>query len=214
MSEIIPAINVENIDDLKNKIKLIEPYAKRVHIDVADGTFTPNTLWHQARDLMNIETSLEFEVHLMITDVSRRIQEWMLGNVKKITFHLEAESEDAHVLLKHIKDGGKEAGLGILPNTPWEVLGPYAKEADSFLLLAVNPGFSGQKMRENTVDKISRLHASYPNFVIGVDGGVNAETAKSLADAGANYLMAASAIFGQNDIKKALDNLNALVKSA
>lgn len=206
MPEITPAINVETFEELKKQIQAVEPYTKWVHIDVADGTFTPNSIWHSAPDLNTLETPLNIEVHLMISDIDKRFADWLLPNVKRLIIHLEA-AHDPFFVVQKIKEAGKEAGIAILPETDWKEARPFWNRVDSILLLAVSPGFAGQKIHPNTVDKISELHTACPSCIIGVDGGVNINNAKDLTEAGANRLVAASAIFGKDDIKKAIENL-------
>lgn len=206
MAEVIPVINVATWPEVVEKIKLVEPYAKWVKIDVADGTFTPNSLWHNPQDLVGFETPLKIELHLMLSEIDRRIDEWFLANVHRIVFHLEA-ARDPHLVVEKIKNSGKEVGVGILAETPWEATRPFWGKADTFLFLAVSPGFAGQKMHPGTVEKVRGLREACPECIIEVDGGVNTETAKKAVEAGASILTAASAIFEERDIKSAIENL-------
>ena len=110
-------------------------------------------------------------------------------------------------VVQKIKEAQKEAIIAILPETPWEETKPFWKDADGVMLLCVSPGFPGQAMNKNTVGKIKGLHAACPSCIIEIDGGVHLRNAKELIDAGVNRLAAASAIFGQKDIKKAIYEL-------
>lgn len=206
MLEIIPAINVETFEELKKRIKVVEPYTDWVHIDVADGTFTPNSIWHNALDLNSLETSLNIEVHLMISDIDTRFTDWLLPNVKRLIIHVEAGHDPLFVVQK-IREAKKEAVIAISPETSWEKTKPFWGKADGILLLSVSPGFAGQQMNENTFEKIRGLHTACPYCILEVDGGVNINNVKGLIEAGASRLVAASAIFGIPDIKKSLENL-------
>ncbi len=209
MIEVIPAINAEDFGEVKRRIKLVEPHVKRVHLDVADGTFTPNTIWHNPGDLLTLETSLFVEVHLMIVDMDTRWQEWVLPEVNRIIFHLEA-AHDPNFVLNKIKENKKEVGLAIRPETEWQRIEPFCKKVDLVQTLAVPPGRAGQEFRLETLDKIKHLRKRHPKCIIEVDGGVNLETGKKCAAAGANILVSANYVFGSKDIKKAIDDLSAL----
>jgi len=206
MAEIIPAINVETFEDIRGRIKKIETLTEWVHIDVADGTLTPNTIWHNASDLLGIATPLKIEVHLMLGDIDARYQEWLLPNVARLVVHLEA-SKDSSSLIDKIKEAGKEVVIGIMPETHWEKTKPFWGEADGILLLSVPPGYAGQKMHDNTIEKIKGLHEACPSCILEVDGGVHADTIKNLMEAGASRFAAASAIWKEENIENAIGKL-------
>lgn len=221
MVEVIPAINDELFEEIRRKIKLVEPHAegaghsaegpdnggiKWAHIDVADGTFTPNAIWHNAPDLLLLETPLLIEVHLMIADMDTRFGDWLLPNVRRIIFHAEA-AHDPQIVVEKIHEAGKEAGVAILPETEWETLLPFCGKADLVQTLAVPPGRAGQEFRPEILEKISSLRARHRNCIIEVDGGINLETGKKCVEAGANILVAANYIFNSSDIGKAIGDL-------
>jgi len=197
MVDIIPAINADNFEEIKEKIKLVEPYAKWAHLDVADGTFAKNTVWHNAGDLRELDTPLLIEVHLMINDVEKRVVDWFLPNIKRIIFHLEAV-KDADFVFAKCREAGKEAGLAINPETSWTRLYPYFGKADMFQILGVRPGLAGQKFNEEVLHKIEKVRKNCPSCIIESDGGMNEETALKAVRAGANLIAAASAIFNNN----------------
>lgn len=205
-TEVIPAINTDSFEDVKNKIKKVEPYAKWVQLDIADGTFAKNTTWHNASDLLSFETPLKIEVHLMINNIEERADEWILPGVSRIIFQLEA-AKDPDFAIKKIKDAGKEAGIAIAPATAWTRLTPYFNKADLFQILGVEPGLAGQKFQEECFDKISHLRKECPECIIEVDGGMDSAAAKKAVRAGADIIVAASAIFESRDIKKAIKEL-------
>ncbi len=204
--EIIPAINTDSFEEVKRKIGLVEPYVKWVQLDIADGTFTKNTAWHDAEDLLSLKTSLNIEIHLMINDIEERIEDWLIAPVKRIIFHLEAV-KDPDFVIEKCRKAGKEVGIAIGPDTPWTKLVPYFKKVDLFQVLGVYPGLAGQKFLEDNLDKIIHLRKEYPKGIIEVDGGMDKETAKKVIDAGADIIVAATAIFDSDDIKKAIEEL-------
>ena len=217
-AKLIPAANENSFEEVAQKIRQVEEIADEfgldeMQIDVSDGTFTPTTVWHEPKDLIGFETKLKPDFHLMVSDMDARINDWLVRPVKKITFHLEA-AHDPMLVLEKIKESGREAGIAINPETPVEKLEPFFGKADSFLILGVNPGASGQRMLAGTAEKIRALRSACERCIIGIDGGVMLENTKELVDAGADYIVVASAIFGQKDIRKAIQDLkSAITKS-
>jgi len=204
MIEIIPAVNVDSFEEIKERIKLVEPFTQWVQFDVADGTFTKNTIWHNAQDLSELETSLNIEVHLMINNIDRRIKDWLLlntcpvkGGVKRIIFHLSA-AKDPDFVINEIKKAGKEAGIAVGPDESLSKAMHYRGKVDMFQILGVCPGMPGQKIEEETFERIKEVRKFCPSCIIEVDGGVNKENAKKLGEAGADILAAATAIFNGN----------------
>ena len=210
-AKLVPAANEASFEEVVKKVRLIEELAKEfdldeMQIDVSDGTFTPTTVWHEPKDLVGFETKLKLDFHLMISDMDTRVGDWLIEPVRKITFHLEAAHDPALVLEK-IKESGREAGIAFNPETPVESLEPFFGKVNSFLILGVNPGASGQGMIAGTAEKIRALRNACGECIIGIDGGVTLENARELTEAGADYIVAASAIFRAEDIKKAIKDL-------
>lgn len=206
MLEVIPVIDVDSFEEVERRLKLIEPYVEWVQLDINDGTFTKVTGWHEPEDLLQLQTSLKIEVHLMIDRVEDRVEEWLIATVKRIIFHLEA-SRDPSFVIKKCREAGKEVGLAIGPDTSWSQLVPFCGQVDLFQLLAVNPGPSFQKFSENTLDKIANLRLNCPNAIIEVDGGINKEVAMAVKKAGADIINSSSYIFQSKNIKKAIKDL-------
>lgn len=192
--EIIPAVNVELFEELEKAVRIAEPYAEWIHLDIADGTFTKNTLWHNAKDLWGFKTSLFIELHLMIGDIDKRIEEWLLPNVSRAIFHIEA-SRDVLYTIDKIRKAKKEVGLAIGPQTPWMQLHPYLSKVDLVETLAVHPGLQGQVFQEETLDKIKHLRAANSKILIETDGGMKVGVASRCVEAGANVIAAASFLY-------------------
>lgn len=206
MVEIIPAINAESFEEVKRRIKLVEPFVKWVHLDVADGTFTPNTIWHEPKDLLTLETPLFVEAHLMIADMDFRWRDWVLPRVNRVIFHLEA-AHDSELVIGKIHENGKEAGVAINPETPWEKVELHCASADLIQTLAVPPGASGQRFDAGIPDKIRALRARHEECIIEADGGVDLETGKACIEAGASILVSGKYIFESGNIKQAIEEL-------
>ncbi len=209
-AKLIPAVNAELFDDVIRSIRRAETFSResgidRIHIDIADGAFTENTIWHQAEELAGFETPLELEVHLMLADIDRRVEEWLTLPVSTIIFHVEA-ARDPLFIVDACHKAGKRAYAALRPETPIEMSRAMWGVADGIQLLAVIPGRAGQAMMAGTPEKIATLRAACPSCIIEVDGGVTVANARSLIGAGANELVAASAIFGAPDPARAVSD--------
>ncbi len=206
MIEIIPSINVSDFDELKKRIKKIEPYAKWAHLDVSDGVFTKHVSWHEPKDLVGFKTKLKLEVHLMIDKPEKEIEEWLIKPASRIIFHQEA-TKDCGFLIDKIHNAKKEAGIAIKSDTPWLKLFPYFNKIEVLQLLAVQPGPSGQEFNEGILHKLGHIRALCKECIIEVDGGVNRRVAARCIKEGANLLVAGKAIFEAKNIKKAIEEL-------
>jgi ribulose-phosphate 3-epimerase len=198
MIEVIPSINVDSFEEVKERIRLVEPYVSWVHLDVADGVFTKRTSWHDARDLVGFQTKLKLEVHLMIDQPEREIDEWAIVPAERLIFHQEA-THAHNIIIEKIHNAGKQAGIAINPDTNWIKLFPYISKVELIQFLAVNPGWSGQAFSEETIHKIKHVRSLWQDAIIEIDGGITFSTARRCAHAGANVLVAASAIFETKD---------------
>jgi len=211
--EIIPSINSSTWEDAEKKIRLVEPYVKWVHLDIADGTFTQNyTTWRDFNNLVGFKTNLKLEVHLMIDRPDEQVGKWLLAGVDRIITHIEVTKDPEYVWEKcHEVDA--KFGLSIATQTPWMALKPYVKMVDMLEILAVKPGRSGQEFGRHNYYKIHHLRRFCDNCVIGVDGGVNFDNAKKIIKEGADIIVAGAAIFSSNDIGQAIDDLKTKVDS-
>ena len=178
--------------------------ADLIHVDVMDGHFVPNISFGAAvMKSVRESTNLNFDVHLMIEEPDLYIDDFLTDKTEYITVHQEA-CRHLHRTIGHIKSLGIKAGVSLNPATSIETLTEIISDVDLILLMSVNPGFGGQKFIQGTLDKIRRLSemrkSTGTGFMIEVDGGVNLENAASLIEAGADILVAGSAVFGAEDI--------------
>lgn len=213
--EIIPSINVSDFDELKKRIKKVEPYARPAdggvrwaHLDVSDGVFTKHVSWHEPKDLVGFKTKLKLEVHLMVDRPEREIEEWLIDPVDRVIFHQEATKEH-QLLIQKIREAKKEVGMAIRSDTPWLKLFPYLTKVDMFQFLAVNPGPSGQEFNEEIFHKIGHLRQVCQRCIIEIDGGITPRIAKRCVQEGANMLVAGKAIFESVNIGEAIKILSA-----
>ncbi len=207
-AEIIPSVNVRTFEEVKERIKKVERYVKWCHLDVTDGVFSKHLTWRNPADLLNLETSLKVEVHLMVSEPEKILDQWLVKSIKRLIFHIEA-MKDPELIIKKCCDAGVEIGFAINPETPWEALEPWFGKVDLLQPLGVHPGSSGQEPDwPKILDKIIHIRKSCPKCIIEVDGGVNPETAKKSARAGANLLVAGAYLFSHSDIKTAIDEIS------
>lgn len=206
MTEIIPSINVRAFAEVEERIRLVEPYVQWCHLDVTDGVFSSHETWKNPADLAGLETNLNIEVHLMVSNPDDAIDDWFLVHVKRVIVHAEAV-KNFDLIREKCRDRGIELGIAVNPETPVEAFEPYIGKADVFLFLTVPPGPSGNPMHENTVGKITSFRKSCAECIIEVDGGVNPETGAAAVKAGANILVAGKYIFSSSDIKSSIEIL-------
>lgn len=171
-----------------------------IHIDVMDGHFVPNlTFGAPVVKCIRKCSDKIFDCHLMISEPLKYVDDFINAGADIIDFHVESESPVEETLDKII-GGGCKAGLAVKPNTPVEAVYPYLDRLDMVLIMTVEPGFGGQKFMENMMGKITALHEECArrglNIDIQVDGGISEQTAPIAIKAGANVLVAGSAIFG------------------
>lgn len=210
--KIAPSILSADFTCLEKEIKSVEKAgADLIHIDVMDGHFVPNiTIGPLVVKACRKATKLPLDVHLMIENPDKYIPVFAKAGADIITIHVEASSDIARDI-KLIKDNKVKAGLVVNPATPIEKVYPYLKDISMVLIMSVNPGFEGQKFMAVALEKIRKLKVESRTSNIGidieVDGGINTETAKQVIEAGANVLVAGSAIFYSKDYKQAISKL-------
>ena len=195
-----PSLLSADLADLKNALGLVEKNGgSAVHIDVMDGRFVPQISYGQpVVKCLRKYSSLPFDVHLMVEHPEEQVESFAEAGADWITFHHEA-CVHSHRLVQKIHDLGKKAGISIVPSTPVAAIKELLEYVDIVLVMTVNPGFGGQKLIPSCVKKISELVKIRSElglgFKISVDGGVNAETLQTVADAGADIIVSGSAFF-------------------
>ncbi|WP_026566422.1 ribulose-phosphate 3-epimerase [Bacillus sp. UNC41MFS5] len=209
MVKIAPSILSADFSKLGEEILAVEKGgADYIHIDVMDGHFVPNiTIGPLIVEAIRPITKLPLDVHLMIENPDQYIEAFAKAGADYITVHVEA-CRHLHRTIQIIKSFGIKAGVVLNPATPVESIQHIIGEIDMVLLMSVNPGFGGQKFIPEVLPKIRKVKEMAEqkglDMEIEIDGGVNSETAKLCMEAGANVLVAGSAIYNQEDYAKAI----------
>jgi ribulose-phosphate 3-epimerase len=182
-----------------------------LHIDVMDGHFVPNlTIGPLVVSAVRKGTKLPLDVHLMIDQPSRYVAEFRKAGADWITVHVEAE-KDVRGVLTMIRKAGAKAGISLRPKTSVETLFPYFADLDLVLVMSVEPGFGGQSFMPDMMEKIKTLRPKFKGL-ISVDGGIDPKNASQALEAGADILVAGSAIFGMPDRAKVIQEFREISK--
>ncbi|MDP1826879.1 MAG: ribulose-phosphate 3-epimerase [Archangium sp.] len=207
---IAPSILSADFGRLHDEVKAIEAAgADYVHVDVMDGRFVPNiTIGPLVVEAVKRATSLPLDVHLMIVEPERYIDDFVKAGASIITVHQETCAH-LHRTLQQIRAAGAKPSVVINPSTSLSAIEDVLGEVTQVLLMSVNPGFGGQAFIPATIDRVKRLRAmleakGLTSVDIEVDGGINATTAKQVVAAGATVLVAGNAVFKQPDYRAAI----------
>ena len=205
MIKIAPSVLSADFSNLRENLKLVAS-ADYLHVDVMDGLFVPNiSLGFPVIKGIRAATSLPLDVHLMIERPVRYVERFCDAGASIVTVHVEADTEEnIHAALDKIRAKGKKAGVVVKPQTPAEAVLPFFDKCDIILVMTVEPGFGGQSFMTDMMPKVSQIRAWMKDFKpaceLEVDRGVAPGTCKTCIDAGANVLVAGSAVFGAADI--------------
>lgn len=211
MVKLAPSILSADFSKLYEDVKKVEDAGvEYLHIDIMDGHFVPNiSFGPMVMKSLKGKTSLVKDVHLMIENPDQFIGEFVDAGADIIVVHQEACTH-LHRTIQNIKSYGVKAGVSLNPATSLSTLEEVLPELDMVLIMSVNPGFGGQSFIESSLDKIRRLKEMIDSrgldIDIQVDGGVKVSNVKKVVDAGANVIVAGSAIFAQPDVQKAVED--------
>ena len=212
MVKISPSVLAADFSKLGQEVADIERAgADMVHLDVMDGKFVTNiSFGFPVIEALRKNSGMIFDVHLMIDKPEVYIDRFIDAGADIVTFHTEA-TDDVDAALDIIKKRGKKAAISVKPATPIETVYPYLEKCDMVLVMTVEPGYGGQALIPETLEKVRKLRAEITKrgleIDVQVDGGIKPENAKDAIEAGANVLVAGSSVFKAQDRKIAIDAL-------
>ena len=221
MTEIIPAILVDDFEQLEDQIELIKLHTKRIQIDICDGQFTPNASWPYRKPDNNFEMlvredqslpgweKIDYEFDLMVNKPEEVVDDWVLAGASRIVLHIEAKGNIMEAVEK-LTDR-VEIGLALNIDTSIDQLSEYVRKIQFVQLMGIDHiGFQGQEFDAKVIDKIKEVKEAFPDMLVSVDGGVSIESAQDLIDAGADRLIVGSAIFEAESPLNALEEFQSL----
>ena len=205
--EIIPAILTDSSVKFKDLVLRIEPYAKRVHIDIADGIFVPNKTVTGYEEIKETSSDLKFDVHLMVVEPASHLKEWLYTQADRFIIHAESQG-DLGLLMDELHKNKRKVGLALNPETEISKVEPFLSKVDLIQFMTVHPGFQGGEFVEKDLEKVKEFNKKYPQIPIAVDGAMHVETAKLAVAAGASIIVVGGHLLFENrDIREAIKEL-------
>jgi ribulose-phosphate 3-epimerase len=198
--KIVPAILAETYEDFTSRLRQAESFADYIQIDIMDGSFVPDKSFPEEK-INIIQTSLYFEIHLMVKNPSSYMSRISNPKLKKVIFHIESEVKHLD-FIKQLIGKGIFPGLAVNPETALTQFYELAQHVHTLMFMTVNPGKYGSPFRQDVVDKVAEARKKFPNKIISVDGGISLDNLKLFHDIGVDYVCVGSRIFLNDDPAK------------
>lgn len=210
MRKVVPSVLTKDAEDLERKIRILEPLAEVIQLDIMDGEFVSNTSVG-VEDIQRVEPRSRMEIHLMVRHPMEYVQPFAHIGAFRIIFHIESD-DDAGDVISEIKQFDMEPGIAINPPTSVEEIEPFLNNLSVVLVMGVNPGLQGQKFMPEVLSKVRVVKKLRPEIIIEVDGGVNPETAPDLLDAGVDIFNVGSYLFKQLPVKDNWERMQEIIR--
>ncbi len=210
MAILAPSLLAADFSRLGDMVETVENAgAAWLHLDIMDYHFVPNlTFGSGVVKSLRPHSHMVFDAHLMVNEPEKYVEDFQKAGADYFTFHWEA-TDNPQGLIEKIHSHGMKAGISVKPNTPITVLEPYLQELQLVLVMSVEPGFGGQKFMASMLPKVEWLKQQKAGqdlgYLIEIDGGINKDTAKDAVAAGAEVLVAGTAVFGAVNVSEAVD---------
>ena len=215
--KLAPSVLSADFGDLRGAMDICQKGgAHWIHIDVMDNQFVPNlTIGPPVVKSLRKYTDKFIDVHMMVVNPENLVEPFARAGADGITFHIEA-ADNPDEVIDLIKSSGKQVGISLKPGTPLSTIDPYLDKVDLVLIMTVEPGFGGQGYLPGSSERIKKLRSRLNEMcldrvIIEVDGGVKLNNMKEIIDAGANVLVAGSAVFGEKDPVQTIKDFYALI---
>lgn len=206
MIEILPAILAHDEAEFMRKVERVRSLGAMLHIDVMDGVFVRNTTWSPPDRMRQLLDGMPFEAHLMVSNPEHAAPIWLACGASRVIFHAEATTKESLICRATVEECANLA-VAINPDTPVSRITHLLDSFRQIMVMGVTPGWSGQQFQEIALEKIAMLKALRPSITILVDGGVKPENAARIAAAGADVLVAGSALTDHPDPAEAIVGL-------
>ena len=209
MQKVIPAILTNDAKKLQEQLQVLKDQSYWVHIDIMDGKFVPAVSINLA-ELRDANQSFNLEIHLMVKEPEKYLQDCSAVGAKRVYFHLEG-AEDPNAVLSHMEQYQFQRGIAISPETTVDQLAPYVKNVGAVLLLSIVPGAQGNAFIPEVVEKILEIKGLNEKLLVSMDGGVGEGNIQDIFTKGADYIVAGSAVWKAKDPIVSLRELQEMI---